>query len=265
MRSYKLTADDVVRLPVGIIRDGVRVREVIIDEFRAVDKESLTSASAKENPQKAITNILTRVLQEVPGVLPRKKGHLHRFSDVLVNEMTTADRDTIMYQALLLGDDDERVEEIECPHCKGEVEVIYNLTDLDIFELEDEDDTFVEFNLPRGIRTNIVGPSGEPMSALIKKGKLRLLTGKDAERLGKQAKSGEFALLNHQLALCSFDVDHIGTLTYEDVQGLGKKDSDYLIDLLGNKTPGPDTIRKETCPHCLKEFDHGMNVSRFFM
>lgn len=257
---YLLSEDEKVILPVGFYRDGTFYREVIIDEFKAVDQEILTTPSAKNNPARAMSMILARVIQEIPGVMPKKADPEKRIEDSWVQKMFSADRDTVLWQSLLLADDEPKISETKCEKCGQELEISMDLKTLQIYPHDHTNPPVIAFELPRGIKSK----NKEGEAVVIKKGELRLMTGRDYENLASKANQGELAMITHNLAALSQNVEHIGSFGLTELRQMSLKDRRVLMDALGELAPGPDVIRDEECISCGHKFKMNLDISRFF-
>lgn len=261
MTTYRLEENETVVLPVGFYRDGKYYREVIIDEFRTIDQEALTSPSAKQNPVKAASLIISRVVQEIPGLMPRKSNQNARIADHWTQDMFQADRDTIILAALILAGETERTVETKCEKCGAGLELDFDLSQVDIVAHDHSQPPRVPFSLPRGLKSK----DREGNAVVVKNGFMAFPTGKVMELLGKNSQKGELAMLTQQFAACSFDVEHIGQFSIEELQSLSLKDRRALMESLGESSPGPDVIRDETCHACGHEFKAQLEVARFFI
>lgn len=254
----KIEASQDVTLPVGILKDGVRYNKVRIDEMRAADHKIMTSQAFQRDVGKGLSQVLARIVQEIPGVLPAKKNLLAAVGDTsLFDEMCIADRQTILLQALYYSDEEPRSTAATCPHCGKANEVLHDLGTIEVVPVEGEG--VIHFELPRGLP---VLKDGERI--LVRKGSLRLPTGEDESKLAKHSHEGQAALLLRQVAMCAFDVELVGKLSPKDLELLSKKDFAYIKDLLGENTCGPDVVRKEACAYCSEEFEVAIDLAAFF-
>lgn len=263
--EYKIEQDTKVILPIGLDRDGKRYREVIIDEWRGKDSEALTAKTSQKNPSRAMTQILCRLVQEIPGLMPPKSDILSRCAEHWLQEMHTADRDTLLFQALALSDFENAGKEIEvtCPHCQAEgVEHVY-LTNIPVRHLADDLEPNVTVQLPRGVKRTYTDAEGVSQTKVYKQGKLAYGTGKDHEAISKYAEQGEMVLFS-KLLLRTLSLEG-EKLDSRDIDLMSLADRNYLQKIASDEAPGPNAVLDMTCHACGKEFKEGLNVASFFM
>lgn len=258
LQSKRLGDIDTFHLPVGIIRPDKNYTEILLDEWRPIDKAKLTSPLFKKNPYAGLTDILRRLVQEIPGLMPRKSDAFSLCSEHYFKDMFQADRDYILLQAISLSGETSQVIDFDCPSCNAELQEDVNLDDVKVFFLGDND-TYVDFQLPVGIK---VERDGE--TVLLKDFRYSLPTGATQEQIAKYAHEGEFAVTNRILAN-QLTAHGYGKIPYEVIQRMGNKDHKVLLKVLGELIPGPDMTLHLDCPQCLSRFSTSLNLQRFLV
>lgn len=254
-----------VHLPVGILRDGTFYREVEIDKWKAGDKASLSGpAAAKHGITGAINTILRRTIQCIPGVFPQKSNPDHLLPESLVREMATADRLTIFLSVLAYTKDDPILSKHTCTGCRQAFEHEQKMSAIEVVPTPASMDRggnppALEVELPEGISTVY---KGDPV--LVRKGKLGLSTGEVEMNLLKFGQEGEIAQAQRTVGQTLHEMEHIGSVSFFEIQQLSYADWEYLEGLLQEEMPGPDIIIPTDCPHCGEEQFVKFDMSGFF-
>lgn len=249
--------EDTVRLPVGISKDGIRYREVTIEEMCGIDEHLVAKKDSQNNGALATSRVLCRCIQEVEGLLPKKRNPEAQFDRSLAKALVQPDRDFLLSRIQLLGGNDWVTMAGKCPRCNAVWEESTRLSSLPVNEWPDDKPLYLEFELIRGVP---IKEKGE-IVGVAKKGKLRFPTGKDQEM------SGSFYSLAEQmdgmLAACIFDLEGIGTLDSETVKRLKSIDRQYLMDMVGRQLPGLRQWKEVKCD-CGKTFAISVDLTSFF-
>lgn len=262
--NYKITQDAVCTLPIGITRDGVTYREVVIDKWRAMDKDRLTEPAARQNPGKAMTIILQRIIQSITGLVEAKSSHKNLIPERYVTEMFVADRDYLVLQALALSNQCVRTVDFQCQNrrCGKELTEEVDIREIEVTPQDPEKDTFVEFELPdEGVRWK----DKEGVEVTTRKGKFNYPRGLDQEKVSKYTDEGTFSTFTRMLIQCISEFGDLKHLSMNDAKNLTLEDRNYLENLLGNESPGPDQSVKVTCPYCGKEQTVSIELGNFFL
>lgn len=245
---------DKVTLPIGLEIDGVRYKEVIIDEMTGIDEENLTSRKIRNNGAKAISILLRRCIQEIPGLLDRKKNPMDLIPERYVHDMYVADRDFLTLSIRSLSDKSEFLSTLECPQCSHVEERMINFDDMDIYEW-DESDVELEIELPRGflnVETN------EYCNKVV----WRFPKGKAQEGM---ASVPEGQMATYMIASGIKSVEGLRYLpSDEDVRRLGVRDRNVFAKEITENAVGVDTKLEVICESCGNEFDTEVNVMGFF-
>ena len=127
-----ITDNNKVILPIGVEVDGVRYREVTIDEMTGIDEENLSSRKVRNNGAKAITLLLRRCIQSITGVLEQKRDPLALIDERIVRNMYVADRDFLVLCIRTISGNPEIMMTPECPSCGTECENLVDVRELDV-------------------------------------------------------------------------------------------------------------------------------------
>lgn len=247
------TSDRVV-LPIGIDKDGQRFREVVIDEMTGVDEENLASPKARNNASKAITLLLRRCIQEIPGVLPRKKNPMTLCDESLIRDMFVADRDFLMLCIRALSSKPELPMSFYCTSCGSVQESELPLDTLDVYEWDDSP-AELTIELPKGFFDQLDG-----------KYKTKFVwgfpRGKDQEKVAQlpshQAGSGVIVATMKSVE----GMEHMPTI--EDVRQLPLRDRQVIADEITANRVGVSTQGKIACPSCNADNEVEVDFTGFF-
>ena len=118
-----IKASDTVRLPIGLRYNGVVYRDVVIDEMTGVDEENMSSPKIKNNGARALTILLQRCVQEIPGLVERKRRTQDLIDAKYFMDMYTPDRDYLFMAIRALGLDDNFTQVMTCPKCDNQEDI----------------------------------------------------------------------------------------------------------------------------------------------
>jgi hypothetical protein len=246
---------EVVTLPIGIEdQSGRRFREVIIDEMTGVDEENIASKKIRNNGAKAVTVLLQRCIQAIPGLVEKKKRSTDLIDIRIIQSLFTADRDFLFFCIRALSMDDTFTTKIACPKC-GEVEEhSYNVADLDVLDLPEEDSPTLEVELPRGfedeegnMHTKVTWayPTGKQQEAL---------AGMTAAKMGTA-----------MLSMCIQSVEGLAVRPdSEMVRRLRTRDRMALMAAVHDNTPGVDLRQDYDCAECDHAWEGAIDIQSFF-
>lgn len=245
---------DHVRLPVGLEVDGVRYREVVIDEMTGVDDHNIASKKAGNNGGKGVTVMISRCVQEVVGNpdYPQKKFPEKLFDRKLARSLTIVDRDFLLAQIYMHSGEEEVIQAGVCPRCDTPWEEPAKLVDLEVVEWPDESPLEINFELPRGFRHE-----GE----LHKEGKIRFPTGKEQEKIGEMQNSAR--IFDALFASCLINLGDLTSFDQEMMKRMSSKDRRYLMNYLQTALPGLRQWKTVRC-RCGREFEIHADLTSFF-
>lgn len=244
-----------VTLPVGIEKDGVRYREVVVDEMKGVDEEGLSNPRHKENFAGAQTELLQRCILEVPGMMPRKADPFHNAPITLVRGMFSADRDALMLAIRMLTFGPMMTLSWRCDKCTAVNDDEVDLTTLQVVEWPADKAPEIEFDLPRGI---------EKDGKVHKLGRLRFPKGTDAEVLAKQVSRDPGVATTSMLAMLIMDVEGLKPDRVM-VQRMSVLDRGALGDAFRESLPGVRMETNTTCSRCGEETERTtIGLNSFF-
>ncbi len=243
-----------VTLPIGLDIDGVRYREVIIDEMNGIDEENLASPKIKNNGAKAISILLRRCIQEVVGYVSRKTNRNLLLSEDIVKKMYAADREYLVMCIKGLSDSLEVALDIECTECGQESFHKLNLADLDVYEW-DESEPKLEVELPRGFYNQKQGTYHNKLVWKLPNGSIQ-------EKLGG-VKQNELA--SYMMASGIVSVEGMQfTPGLEEVRSLSLTDRNAFASAIVENSVGVDTTMNLECPYCGSQFERSVDIMGFF-
>jgi hypothetical protein len=248
-----MEATDRVLLPVGLEVEGKRYRTVVIDEKCGLDDENVAAPRIRNNGARAVSQVLRRCIQEIPGVLPRKKDPYSLIKPRFVQDMYTVDRDFLFLSVQLLSMDESFTQESPCPACGEAQEQLVEIAALDVYEWEEGQDACLELELPVGV------PDGE--GTMHKSLVWKFPTGHLQERLA--------ALPKHQvpttmMAACTERLGSLDGLDTEAARRMRNRDRAYLLNAVRHQMPGVDLRLDMFCDNCKHEWDGDVDLTRFF-
>ena len=262
--DYKITKDAICTLPIGLERDGERFQEVVLDKWRGEDQHRLTEPAARKNPGKAMSMILRRLIQAIPGVMEQKSNKHAMISEHYVTEMFVADRDFLMLQSLALSGQCEREIDFTCENsrCQKPLTEDVDITDIVVTPQDPEKRTFFEFCLPDD---GVEWTDPEGNAQVSRKGKFNYPRGSDQEKISRYSDEGTFALFTRLITRCVSDFEGLRQISMDDAKKMTIEDRKYLQELSGDKMPGPDETVETECEYCGKEQTVSIELSSFFL
>ncbi len=254
MDKYKITKDRTVRLPIGIKVGNDIIKEVEIDEWRMIDTTKISSGKNG----KAQSDVISRILQVVGDYRKEKKTHM--CPPRLVDNMYAADADVILAHSLALANRDKQDIEYQCEKCGGEAVEELSLLELDVHCLSQDDEPFVDFELPRGLEVQTM--EGLKVG---KRGRYNYPTLRHTRLAAKRGGNSQLEMLCALLLHCVSDFEHSGNISKEDVDMISLEDQDYLFDFLKGVSAGLETEVVSECPHCGHENKLHYDISKCFL
>lgn len=249
-----ITDSDKVLLPIGIEYNGTRYREVIIDEMTGIDEENLSSRKVKNNGAKAITLLLRRCIQEIPGVLDRKSDPLSLVSEQLVRNMYVADRDFLVMCIRVMSGDSEVLTSVDCPSCGETTDNLIDLKDMDVYEWDENVPVEISVDLPRGFYD-------KESSQYCKRLTWQFLKGVNQEKI---AALPENEVGTNLIAIGLKSVEGLSHLpSPDDVRRLSVRDRNAFADVIVENAVGVDTKVEIMCDACGHEFHTEVNTVGF--
>lgn len=254
-----LLSGDELRLVAGLSSNGAVARTIIVDELVGYDEETFSDPKYRSNPVKALTKVLRRVVQEAPGVFPRKK----RFAlcpEAPIREAHAFDRDLILAAARVLSLGSGFKVEWECPGDSCQRSNPARSTQIDLLDLPviewPEGELFrIAFELPRGLL------SGD---ARLCKGTLRFAAGTDVEAAAPATMTDPSGVSSSILAALVVDLEG-RRLSITDAQELSFVDRRHLANLLEGRTPGVRFQADLECERCGRSVPgHPLSLASFF-
>lgn len=245
---------DRVTLPVGLEVGGVRYREVVIDEMSGVDEENLISRKVRNNGAKAITVLLQRCIQEIPGLLERKKNPYTLVDENLIRAMYVADRDYLLLCVRALSDKGEINSDFTCTHCGSEQTTAIHISSLPVYEWDDSP-TEIKVQMPRGFYDVDSGKFYNTFTWGFPTGKV-------------QEKLAEVQETQVGSALIASGIRSVDGLRYlpslEDVRRLPMRDRQAISEQISAHSVGVETSTTCVCDACGQETKFEVNVAGFF-
>jgi hypothetical protein len=250
-------ASDSITLPVGLEIDGARYRKVFIDELTGTDDHLLSGKKSSKNASKCTSNILARCIQEIEGVVPRKKNPDALIDVSIVQKMYGMDRDFIFAKIHQLSGKNDLVIAGSCPRCGVVYEEEGNLDSLEVVEWPEDKSCEVPFELEIGIPQVVNGNT-----IWHKNGILKFVTGKVQEL------SGDIDNMADQIdALLCASIKQVGDMTAVDrtqVKKMRSRDRQTLLEIIQYDYPGMRMWKTVSCDKCDREFEAHADIASFF-
>jgi hypothetical protein len=213
--------------------------------------------SDKKTSDKALSLLLARCIQEIEGVVERKKDPETLIDLNLIQNMYQVDRDVLVTHIQRLSGTDEATLAGKCPRCKEPHEEYISLGDLDIIAWPDDKVCEIEFELAVGFTEKTdKGP------VYHKKGRLRFPKGKDQEKLAVFGEDSA-SMFDALFAACIIEVGTMTNVSQEHTKRLKSRDRAYLSLLLQKELPGLKQWKEHKCS-CGRKFDISMDIENFF-
>lgn len=230
-----------VILPIGIDVDGVRYREVIIDEMNGIDEENLSSRKLQNNGGKAITVLLRRCIQQITGLVDKKDNKMSLISEDIVRNMYIADRDYLVVCIKTLSNTSEIFTELKCGSCDGDLEHIIDFKDMDVYEWDEDLDAYLEIELPRGFYDN----ENDRYCNIVK---WKFPTGKVQEAMSSTEPS---KLSTMMISSGIIEVKDLGYVpSFEQVRRLSLSDRNVFANAILDNSVGVETKVEIECRFC---------------
>lgn len=259
--TVKFEPTEYVRLPIGIEKDGVRYRDVVIDELSGVD-EALIANKKKTggNGAKGLTMVLARSIQEIGGLVPRKTNPDTPIDPQIPRSMFQIDRDFLFSRIQLLSDRDQTALRATCPKCRAAYEQEVLISERPVVEWPDDAPCEIEFELEKGYTEVVKGKS-----TVHKKGKIRFTRGRDQEAVAAVSMENSGQAMTAILAAC---ITQLGTLEHIDqsiAAKLKSRDRRRIFNVLRDKAPGMKLWEPITCLSCgFGPIEAVLDISAFF-
>lgn len=236
-----------ITLPVGYEVDSVRYRKVIIDELCGVDESLLANKKKTQgNTAKGLTLVLARAIQEITGIVPRKKNPNQLIDHMIPRRMYQVDRDYVFAMIQLLSEKDETMLRGQCPVCRERYEEEIRISELPVTNWPEDKPLEFEFELKRGYVE--VPRKGEPK--IHKKGVLRFPTGADQEAVAPMAQDNTGDASSAMLAACIKKLGDLEGIDQDIASRLKGRDRQYLFRLIREKAPGLKMWKQVRCYDC---------------
>lgn len=252
---------DHITLPIGIEKDGVRHRNLVIDELGGVDQE-LASNKKKTggNGAKALSLVLCRAIQEIDGLVERKSNPERLIDRNIVRGMYQADRDFVISRIQMLAGNDETTLNGQCGKCGERHEEEVLLSELPVTEWPTDKPTEFAFTLPRGYAEPV--KRGKPK--LHQEGIMRFARGSDQEAVSPIAKENKGRAMTAMLAACITKLGDLPNVDTDVVRRLKNRDRSYLFRAIRDNTPGLRQWREVSCVECGASLEVVVDLSGFF-
>lgn len=244
-----------VVLPVGIKKDGQIYKEVVIEEMSGIDDHNIASKAAN-NGATAVSYLLCRCIQEVPGLLPRKPNPEKLFDLAMARSMCVSDRDYLVSRIYMLSGRNESMFSGKCPLCNELYEEQVLLTELPVIEWPEDKPWELDFELEVGSPEKT--DSGEVFH---REGILRFPTGKDVEYIAKIKNPAQ--MVDAMLATLIRRLGTLETIDQERVKRFKSRDRRYLMeDVIQREMPGFRQWKDVECM-CGREFTVKIDLTAF--
>jgi len=243
-----------VRLPVGYgDAQGRLHRDVALRQLRGSDEALLYDASVSG------AELVTRLLHACAVSV----GTLTPVVPALFEQLTSADRNYLLYELRRITFGDEWHAVYGCPTCETPVRRTEDLSTFTVRRLaEGEKPADIEVQLEEGYQ--------DRAGATHKKIVARLPRGSDEAFIARFADIDPFQARDALLVRC---IKQFGTLTRAALEGYGAKilreltlgDRQRLQRAIAAATPGVEFQRAVSCPACGMEFEAIADITDFFV
>lgn len=245
---------DRVLLPVGLDIDGTRYREVYIDELCGIDDFNMADKKLGNNSAKASTVVLARCIQEITGLIPRKKNSESKLEIDVLRRMTSIDRDYLLARIYYLSGREMSSIVGICPRCNSVWEEVISLQDLPVYAWPEDKPLHVSFELPAGMKDPKTGE-------IQKKGSFRFPTGRDQELMASIENSSQ--AVDSLFSACIFGLGTLEKVDSESVKRLKHRDRLALLEVIQHEFPGLRQWKEVTCG-CGRDFEIRLDLTSFF-
>jgi hypothetical protein len=250
-------ASEYVTLPIGFEKDGNRYRNVVIDELSGID-EALVSNKKKTggNVAKGLTYVLARSIQEIEGLIPRKKNSDSLIDHVLVRNLYQADRDFLFSRIQMLTGNDRTMLRAQCPRCENLYEREILLSKQPVENWPEDKKCTISFELSRGYRDG---------KELHKKGVLRFPRGSDQEAVAVMAQNNGAAAITAMIAATVISLGTMEGIDQHIASKLKSRDRRAILNAVRDNIPGMKMWEYVTCYNCGNDkLEAKVDISSFF-
>jgi len=263
LTTQKVEPSEHVRLPIGIEKDGARYRDVVIDELSGVDEALLANKKRTGgNTAKGLTLVLARAIQEIEGVVPRKRNPDTPIDHMIPRRMYQIDRDFLFSRIQLLSDRDRTQLRAQCPRCRQVHEEDVYISERPVVEWPEDKPLEFDFELARGYVET--GRKGEEPK-LHKKGTMRFPRGADQEAVANLMQENPGQAMTAILAACIVRLGDLENIDQTVTSRLKSRDRKLLFNLIRDKAPGMKMWEIVTCMNCgYDELEAVIDISAFF-
>jgi len=246
---------EVINLPIGLDYQGTRYREVHIAEMEGVDEENISDKKIRNNGARAMTVLLQRCVQAIPGLVERKSDPYELIPAKYIRGMYTPDRDFIFLCVQALGMEETVETVVRCPRptCGATQDEVVELEDLEVYDWDEDAPPEIEVSLPVGFR--------DKDGKVFKDVTWRFPTGIQQEKLAKVKRQ---QVGTASIASCLQKIEGFGKPDTESVRRLKTRDRVYLMNQVREMTPGVDLRVETTCEECGHEFLGEVDLNSFF-
>jgi hypothetical protein len=201
--------------------------------------------------------VLARCIQEIEGLVPRKKNSEALIDTSIVQKMYGMDRDFILAKIHQISGKNELVIAGVCPRCGTVYEENGDIADLDVIEWPEDKLCEVPFELEVGVPQTVNGTT-----VYHKKGTLKFITGKVQEL------SGDIDNAADQMdALICASIKNMGELTAVDrsqAKKMRSRDRQHILEIIQYEYPGMKMWKEVSCSKCERDFDAQADITAFF-
>lgn len=224
-------------LPVGLRgQDGAVHRVVTMKPMTGRTEEILADPKLKENPMRAIIDVLVDVIVSIDGI-PRVTR------DVL-RQLNNKDLEFLLVANHITSFDDEYTFISKHPVDGAENEVIVNLKDLldTANYIDDSESTEMTFELPRGYRDR-EGNLHKEITVVVPTAFIQ-------EQVYKQTKVNPASAITKMLLLCTKKLGTMTMLNPDVFKDMTKKDRDFILRKINEFDGGVDLNVEVVCSSC---------------
>lgn len=250
-----ITENEKVILPIGLEIDGIRYREVIIDEMTGVDEENLASRKVRNNGAKAITLLLRRCIQSIEGLVPQKSNPLGLIDEKWVRNMYVADRDYLVLCIRALSGTPDVLTTSDCKECGYENSHVVDVRELDVYEWDENLPVEISVSLPRGIYNSSTAEYHKEVTWAFPKGIAQ----------EKMSQLPEHQIGTMLIATGIKEVQGMEVIPQPDaIRKLSVRDRNAFAEVIVENSVGVDTKVQLCCENCGYEYNVEVNTVGFF-
>ena len=237
----KSTGNESITLPASHLTASVK-------QMTGVEEEILTDPKLSRNAGKLITSLLHSTVITLDGNNP---------SIDTIRNLTIGDRDYLLMELRKVSLGSEIPMSFQCPSCSANVEIEYDLNEINTI--------VAKKNAPLEIEVELVDGHTDDDGAVHKDAVVTLPTGLTQERTAAIMRQN-VAKGNTEMLLQT--VHKLGTLekvTSTLIRGLTKRDRDVLTKVVSREAPGPKLSIDVDCYECGYNFETVMDLANFFV